>query len=297
MASAVLLLVPVMGCATPRAATSEPGTRPLSSATASHQERADASPTPSKSAAPPSEAEEPPAPVWPKFGERMPLEVPTGKAEAWAPVHPPAEGGAPVSVYFHGITASAQLECPVAWGAMQAGWVVCADGNVPYGGGFTWSNPGSRTRVEAAIAALTAQHGDLVSGERGLLIGYSMGALPAWYLLEHSSETWTGLVFINTELGVDPKVVKAKGLKRVAMIAARGDRSSGKMKTTARNLARQGVDARFFTFVSKHGHFFDDETWKTLMPPLEWALTGAARGGALAPVLPRTDPLSVGWTP
>jgi pimeloyl-ACP methyl ester carboxylesterase len=157
---------------------------------------------------------------------------------------------------------------------MQRGWVVCADGNVPYGGGFTWNSPGSKTRVEAAIAALTARHKDLVDDQRGLIIGYSIGAMAAWYLLEHSSEPWTGLVFINAEFGVIPKVVKEKGLKRVAMVAARGDMSSGQMSTTARNLARQGIDARFFTFESNNGHFFDNETWKRLMVPLVWALTG-----------------------
>jgi predicted esterase len=157
---------------------------------------------------------------------------------------------------------------------MQRGWVVCADGNLPYGGGFTWNNPASKTRFEAAIAALTKAHKDLVSEQRGVIIGYSIGAMAAWYLLEHSSEPWLGLVFINTEFGVHPKVVKDKGVKRVAMIAARGDMSSGQMSSTARNLARQGVDARFFTFESKNGHFFDDETWKKLTVPLVWALTG-----------------------
>ena len=273
------VLAVVVGCATPNARTSDPDTRPASSAAARVQEPVDASPAPSTSAAAIASALPPRA--WPKSGERLPLEVPKGKAEAWAPVHPLAEEGAPVSVYFHGITASAQLECPVAWGAMQNGWVVCADGNVPYGGGFTWQNPGSKARVEAAIAALEAEHGDRVSRQRGLLIGYSMGAMPAYYLLQHSSESWTGLVFINAEFGVDPKVAKAKGLKRVAMIAAKGDRSSAKMKTTARNLARQGIDARFFTFVSKNGHFFDEETWKQLMPPLEWALTGTEASGSV----------------
>jgi len=189
-------------------------------------------------------------------------------------VNPPAQGGAPVSVYFHGITAYAQLECPITWGAMQQGWVVCADGNIPYGGGFTWNSPGSKTRVEAAIAALTAKHGDLVGDQRGLIIGYSIGAMAAWYLLERSAEPWTGLVFINAEFGVNPKVVKDRGLKRVAMIAARGDMTSGQMSATAKSLVRQGIDAKFFTFESKNGHFFDDETWKRLMVPLVWALTG-----------------------
>jgi len=232
-------------------------------------------------------ASAPPARVWPESNKRIPLDMPAGNAEAWAPVQPPAEGGAPVSVYFHGITASAQLECPVAWGAMQLGWVVCADGNTPYGGGFTWNNPVSMTRVDAAIAALTARHKDLVSHQRGLIIGYSMGAMAAWYLLEHTSEPWTGLVFINAEFGVNPRVVKDKGLKRVAMVAARGDLSSGQMSSTARSLARQGIDARFFTFDSKNGHFFDDETWKKMMVPLQWAL-GEEGIPSLLPSVART---------
>jgi len=160
---------------------------------------------------------------------------------------------------------------------MQQGWVVCADGNIPLGGGFTWNNPASKTRVDAALAAPTAKHKDLVGDQRGLIIGYSIGAMAAWYLLEHSTEPWTGLVFINAEFGVVPKVVKDKGVKRVAMIAARGDMTSGQMSATARSLVRQGIDAKFFTFESKNGHFFDDETWKRLLAPLVWALTGEQR--------------------
>ena len=217
-----------------------------------------------------------PAPVfkWPESNQRIPLNMPVGRAEAWAPVHPPSQGGAPVSVFFHGITAYAQLECPVAWGAMQHGWVVCADGNIPYGGGFTWNNSGSQARVDAAVGALTARHQDLVGAQRGVIIGYSIGAMAAWYLLEHSSERWTALAFINAEFGVDPKVVQAKGLKRVAMIAARGDLTFRTMSRTAASLAREGIDARFFSFESRNGHFFDDETANKLVGPLEWALTG-----------------------
>jgi predicted esterase len=276
---AIPFLVSVIACATPRTTTSAPDDRVV--------------PTSATSKAPPTEAlaaastratpisgdaalvtSAPLARAWPESGKRILLAVPAGTAEAWSPVQPPAEGGAPVSVYFHGITASAQLECPVAWGAMQQGWVVCADGNLPYGGGFTWNNPGSKTRVDAAIAALTAEHKDLVANQRGLIIGYSIGAMPAWYLLEHSSEPWTGLVFINAEFGVNPKVVKDRGLKRVALVATRGDMSSGQMSSTARSLARQGIEARFFTFDSRNGHFFDDETWKKMMVPLQWALGG-----------------------
>jgi len=84
-------------------------------------------------------------------------------------------------------------------------------------------------------------------------------------------------VFINAEFGVNPKVVKERGVKRVAMIAARGDMTSGQMSATARGLARQGIDARFFSFASKNGHFFDDESWKKMMPALVWALTGESQ--------------------
>lgn len=269
--------VTAVACATARNPGSEPRKQPSATPHASSLAApAESAQVVASAASGSSQALEPPAPVrmWPESNKRIPLELPRGKAEAWAPVVPPAVGGAPVSVFFHGFTANAQLECPVAWGAMQQGWVVCADGNLPYGGGFTWNNPGSKTRVEEAIAALAASHGDLVGPQRGLIIGYSIGAMAAWHLLEHSAESWIGLVFINAEFGVDAKVVKKRGLKRVAMVAARGDRATGQMSSTARNLARQGVEARFFSFESRNGHFFDDETWKRMMPALVWAMTG-----------------------
>lgn len=274
---AIACALHALACATPKAPTPEPGIRqvPSSASSASEVTIPEASASAAPTGTPPMvEASAPPARLWPESNKRIPLDVAGGKAEAWAPVNPPANGSAPVSVYFHGITANAQLECPVTWGAMQSGWMVCADGNIPLGGGFTWNSPGSKTRVEAAISALTVKHKDLVSEQRGVIIGYSIGAMAAWYLLEHSAEPWIGLVFINAEFGVIPRVVKDKGLKRVAMIAARGDMTSGQMAATTRSLVRQGIDARFFTFESKNGHFFDDETYQRLMVPLVWALTG-----------------------
>ena len=187
---------------------------------------------------------------------------------------PPAQGGAPVSVYFHGLSASAALECPVAWGATEHGWVLCADGNVSYGnGGFVWNVRGSRERVDSALAALTAKHKDLVSERRGLLIGYSLGAVAAWHQLQNSSESWTGLVFLNTKLGVNASVVRAKGLSRVALVAGRNDASAGTMAATASSLMRHGIDARFFA-LEKTGHYFDNETWKKMVVPLRWTFSG-----------------------
>jgi hypothetical protein len=243
------------------------------SAAAREEPVASASAVPSTGQPAPSESSHVAVHAWPEGGKRIPLQIAGGNAEAWAPNIPPNQGPAPVSVYYHGLSARAVWECPVAWGAMDHGWVVCADGNVPYASGFAWSVPGSKARADAALAALTVMHKDLVSEQRGLLIGYSLGAIAAWHHLETSSESWAGLVFLNTTHGVKPSVVKEKGLERVAMVAGQSDGSALAMARTAENLKRQGIDARFFR-LEKTGHYFDDETWKRMVVPLRWAFGG-----------------------
>lgn len=166
---------------------------------------------------------------------------------------------------------------------MEHGWLLCPDGNVSYGpGGFAWNVSGSKRRVDDALAALAAVHGDLVGEHRGLLIGYSLGAAAAWHQLEHSAEPWAGLALINTKLRVNPSVVKAKGLQRVAFIAGQNDESAAAMSASANRLRRSGIDARFFT-LEKTGHYFDDETWKRMAPALQWALEGPEGRAVPAP--------------
>lgn len=211
---------------------------------------------------------------WPEPGTRIELVGAKVTAEAWAPRRPPAEGGAPVSLYFHGMTSRAELECGVASGATRLGWLLCADGNLPYGGGFTWTNTGSMPTVEAALSSLRGRFEGLVSARGGALIGYSIGGLAAVHVLERSTEPWAGLVMINTEVPVPVALVERRGVKRVALVAVRGDRSTEHLTKTAKALARRGVDARFFSYTSRHGHFFDEESAQKLTEPIAWALGG-----------------------
>lgn len=189
-------------------------------------------------------------------------------------LHPPATPtpGAPLVVFLHGMCALPEWECPVFRPAADAAWLLCPPGPTPcQGGGAMWT--GSDTRIEGQIGTAIGGLPEGVDLERRALIGYSLGAPAALRMTLREPGRWQRLMIVNAPVVPSAAQLTRAGITRIALVSGGRDRTTAKLQAGARTLARQGVDARYFS-MGPVGHYFDAESSERLRESIEWLLSG-----------------------
>ncbi len=193
--------------------------------------------------------------------------------------YPPAgarAGERPLTLMLHGMCATPEWECPFfRKGATAEGYLLCAAGPAPCGGGpgSRWSGaPDALSRaVNASVAGLERR---LPAGEKlgpgRALVGYSLGAAAAVRAIERAGPgEWAGLVIVNASALPGVAQLRKAGVKRVALVAGERDMTAPKLKGAAKSLAAAGVDTKYFS-LGPVGHYFGDTTEAALEAPLRW---------------------------
>ncbi|MFC1643289.1 hypothetical protein ACFL5O_11505 [Myxococcota bacterium] len=130
------------------------------------------------------------------------------------------------------------------------------------------SDKSLQSTLRRSLAALQ-QQSDTVDLQRKALIGYSLGASAALRAVTVAQGEWSGLMLVNAGLEPNATVLRAAGVKRVALVAGERDLSSPKLQRAAKRLLRGQVDARFFSLAAT-GHYFDASSEQRLLEPLLW---------------------------
>jgi predicted esterase len=176
---------------------------------------------------------------------------------------------------FHGMCASAELECPFyVEGSTRESWLLCPDGNTPCdGGGLMWAgSPKKQAEIQdESVRTLRAMYPENTR-TGGVLVGYSLGANAALSMLARQpAGNWTGLVIINSSTVPTPEELRRAGVTRVALVAGDHDMTAGALSIAAPKLRKAGLDARYFS-LGKVGHFFDETTSQRMIAPLRWVI-------------------------
>jgi predicted esterase len=205
-------------------------------------------------------------------------------------VYPPtsAEGPRPAVVMLH---ATCMQPAPLCDAFGQAGrdvgWLVCPAGNSTCYGEPDWHGTGAvkASFLARALEQVDARVGPLVSRQPGVLIGWSRGAFAARDILDAAiasdppgplARRFSGLVLIAASVGLDPRHLRAAGIKRVVLAVGDHDGARSSMTSSAAALRRAGLETRYVS-LGKIGHQWPGDFEARMSEPIGWA-AGAAGG-------------------
>ena len=169
-------------------------------------------------------------------------------------------GGEPRPIFFfHGMGASPEDSCSFFERAAKArGVLIC---------------PREPTDFDTSIA----QARSLVEvADKGILMGFSIGAKTALERALQERGRWTGLFLMAMPLPLDARTLRAAGVRGVALAAGGLDGTFPALAARAKQLERAGYPVRFVSLGKDVGHHFgpnmssiadDALAWLDSLPP------------------------------
>jgi len=194
---------------------------------------------------------------------------------AWGLAYAPADvsGPRPAIVYLHGMWAGPEDSCGhFVRASAPFGFLVCPRGNAPNGDGWMWS--GTYATVAPAVhAALRAAEG-LAPGKLdrrggGTLVGYSNGAYFAPVVAVSEPGAWTGLVLLSMKVDLDATRLRAAGVRRVVLAAARRDGAWASMRAMAQRTDAAGLPTAFMD-LGPGGHELPPDIDEKMAAAVAW---------------------------
>lgn len=148
--------------------------------------------------------------------------------------------GAPRSIFFfHGMGASPEDSCSFFEKAAKTrGVLICPREPVDFDAAL------GQGRTLAAI------------GDKGILMGFSIGAKTALERSLREKGRWAGLVLMAMPLALDPKALRAAGVRGVVLAAGERDGSFSVLSSRAKQLERAGYPVRLVSLGKEVGHHF-----------------------------------------
>jgi predicted esterase len=191
-------------------------------------------------------------------------------------VYPPSDTSKPAKLVMllHGMCGHPENECPWFAGAATSGaYVACPRANLLCnGGGTIWSGAsGARARLVSSARDRVEQtfEGAMGAESEATLVGFSLGALVALDVAEHSHGGWKRLLLIGAFVKPNAKKLKEAGVESVLLASGDWDMSRDEMKKQARQLERQGIRARYIG-MGPVGHWFAKDMDAWLKDALAW---------------------------
>jgi predicted esterase len=132
-----------------------------------------------------------------------------------------------------------------------------------------WSWQGKYETVNAAVDQMRRHGANGIETDRGILIGFSLGALAAMDIAHRGDGPWDKLILIGAKVYPNATLLKRAGVRRVLLASGDRDMMRWHMTEQARRLDRQGVPSTFMS-LGDVGHWFapDMDTWMT--GALQW---------------------------
>jgi len=157
---------------------------------------------------------------------------------------------------------------------MREGYTRCPRGNLAFGGGYTWGGG-----AESMAAALDREESQEPAADAlarpSVLVAFSQGGYVAPQVLAARRGRFSAALFIGANVQLSKVWLTSVGIQRVALAAGRWDMTSEAMRTTARRLAAEGVDARFFD-LGNVGHTYFPKEPNDIAEIVAW-LAGPAK--------------------
>ncbi len=190
-----------------------------------------------------------------------------GDLLAFAP--PRATARPKTIVYMHGAHGRAEKGCPVfRAAAADLGWLVCPEAvDHDADGATSW---GANIVGQGAILAETLRTAQAAgaSPDGAIAVGFSQGAYAAVDLVKFMHVRFAGLVLIGADMHPSAATFRDGGVRRVAFASGRYD--VPQLRAVAEDLAREGVDARYFD-MGNVGHTYLAEDPQVLDDAIAWA--------------------------
>ncbi|MBL8718519.1 MAG: hypothetical protein JNL79_21240 [Myxococcales bacterium] len=232
--------------------------------------------TPALPSTPPPPPEEP-VPVRPTEPFTLdddlgrPVEVYPPLASSLAPTAP-----APLVVFLHATCMQPGWVCDAFGSAGRDGaWLVCPSGNSTCAGEPDWYGPPKEKAafLSHAIDLTESAVPAFVAPRPGVLVGWSRGAFAAKDVLQTRAlpGRFRGLVLVAAAVGLDLKLLRELGIRRLVMAAGDWDGARGSMVATVAAAKAAGLEARWVS-LGKIGHTWPPDFEARMREPIAWAL-------------------------
>ncbi len=183
---------------------------------------------------------------------------------------------------IHGACTGPSYVCG-AWAsaASEVGLLVCPTGNTTCGpegtGPPTWEGPftGIDTDLELSIAAVRQSIAVPTTREGAILVGYSRGAYAAVILAVRHPGRWPFLVLNEADVDLTVPMLRAAGVRSVALIAGEWGTQIAGERRTAETLAAEGYPVRLWE-MPKVGHPYSADIEAIMRDALAFVLASAA---------------------
>jgi len=183
---------------------------------------------------------------------------------------------------MHGVCTPPSYVCG-AWKSAAAdfGLLVCPVGNSTCGpggtGGPTWEEPFAAmdADLEASVTASRRQLSPRTTREGAVLVGFSRGAYMAVIFAVRHPGRWPFLILNEADVELTVPMLRAAGVRAVALIAGEwGAQLAGERRTTEA-LARDGYPARLWV-MPKVGHAYPSNIDAIMREALDFVLAHEA---------------------
>lgn len=180
---------------------------------------------------------------------------------------------------IHGACTGPSYVCG-AWAeaASEVGLLICPTGNTTCGaegtGPPTWEGPfsGIDGDLELSIAAVRRRVAVPTTREEAVLVGYSRGAYAAVIVAVRHPRRWPFLILNEADVELTVPMLRAAGVRAVALIAGEwGTRIAGERRT-AQALATEGYPARLWE-MPKVGHPYSTDIDAIMRDALAFVLS------------------------
>ncbi len=217
-----------------------------------------------------------------------PYELPfLGKRTVYFAVPPAAPSPRRLIANLHGVCNPPGYACGY-WvhAGSERGFLVCPTGNATCGPSMasapTWTEPFERMDedLEKAIATVADAYPGEVGRDGAVLTGFSRGGYAAVRLAQLHPGRWPYLLVTEADVSLSAPLLRAWGVRAVALVAGEiGGQIAGERKT-AEALARQGFPARLWA-MPKAGHYYSANIDAIMGEAIDWMLAnGETDGGA-----------------
>jgi hypothetical protein len=193
----------------------------------------------------------------------------------------PASGPQRLIANLHGVCNPPGYACGY-WvhSASMRGFLICPAGNATCGPGAynapTWTEPADKMDddLERAIAAVAAKYPGEIARDGAVLTGFSKGAYVAAQIAAKHPGRWPYLVLNEADVTLTVPMLRAAGVRAVALIAGEiGGQIAGERKTVAALTAR-GFPAKLWV-MPKAGHFYSANIDDIMGEAIDWVLDPA----------------------
>jgi dipeptidyl aminopeptidase/acylaminoacyl peptidase len=169
--------------------------------------------------------------------------------------------------------------------ASERGFLVCPTGNGSCGPGAynapTWTEPFEKMDedLERAIGAVMKEYPEEIARDGAVLTGFSKGAYAAARIAAMHPGRWPYLVLNEADVTLTVPMLRAAGVRAVALIAGEvGGQIAGERRTAAA-LAKQGYPARLWV-MPRAGHFYSADIDTIMAEAIDWVIANGESADA-----------------